>query len=89
MVCLSQVFLSGGETTDGQMRRDAIAKCGGLHCTRLLPDSNDRCRSLLFQAMSIAGRGRAAAAIAPAEYAIPRAKTLAGGKVALQRLTAP
>jgi hypothetical protein len=39
--------------------------------------------------MLIADRGRAAAAITPAEYAIPRAKTLSGGKVAVQRLTAP
>jgi len=69
------------------MCRDAIAECGG--CTRLLPDPNDRCRSLLFQAMLIAGRGRAVAAITPAESAIPRAKTLSGGKVSVQRLTAP
>lgn len=39
--------------------------------------------------MLIAGGGRAVAAIAPAEYAIPRAKALPGGKVAVQRLTAP
>jgi hypothetical protein len=38
-----------------------------LHCTRLLPDPNDRRRSLLFQAKIIAAGGRAVAAITPAE----------------------
>jgi hypothetical protein len=69
------------------MRRDAIAECGG--CTRLLSNPNAWVPKLLFQAMLIAGRDRAVAAITPAEYAIPRAKPLSGGKVSVQRLTAP
>ena len=60
---------------------------GALHT--IAADPNESVPKLLFQAMLIAGRGRAVAAITPAEYAIPRAKALSGGKVSVQRLTAP
>jgi hypothetical protein len=42
-----------------------------------------------FKRCSLRAAAGAVAAITPAEYAIPRAKALSGGKVAVQRLTAP
>jgi len=49
------------------MCRVQLRECGEVYCTRLLPGPNDRCRGLQFQALLIAGGGRAVAAITPAE----------------------